>query len=128
MHAADEDGNTWVLGIWEMATKAGKSVLGTLLEILSDTDYVSSKSHNDTSKQILLNISCTMSDRAATQIKFNELLQDFRKEVVTELYGNKWIELPEKDQYFLYRQCNYFCGLHLLVPSSRRSISCFNCT
>ena len=115
MHAADEDGNIWVLGIREMATKSGQSVLGTLLEILSDIDYVSTKSNNETSKQILLNISCTMSDRAATQIKFNELLQDFRKEVVTELYGNKWVELPEKEQYSLYRLCNFFCGLHLLV-------------
>ena len=82
-----------------MATKAEQSVLGTMLEILSDIDYVSLKSNNKTSKPILLNISCTMSDRAATQIKFNELLQDFRKEVVTELYGNKWVELPEKEQY-----------------------------
>ena len=63
-------GNIWVLGIWEMATKAGQSVLGPLLEILSDIDYVSGKSNNETSKQILLNISCTMTDRAATHIKF----------------------------------------------------------
>lgn len=62
MHAADEDGNMWVLGIQEMAIKAGQSVLGTLLEILSDIHYVSSKSNNETSKQILLNISCTISD------------------------------------------------------------------
>ena len=61
---------SFIIIIIIIITKAGQSVFGTLLDILSDIDYVSSKSNNETSKQILLNISCTMTDRAATQIKF----------------------------------------------------------
>ena len=83
MHAADEDGNIWVLRIREMATKAGQSVLGTLLEILSDIDCVSSKSNNETSKQILLNISCTMSDRAAIIHNMEKCICDVKSWMIT---------------------------------------------
>ncbi|WAQ97662.1 hypothetical protein MAR_030352 [Mya arenaria] len=78
IHATDENGNYWVLGVREISTKAGKDVLQTLQQILGDIDVVSELSENPASIQILKNISSTMSDRASTQIKFNQLLEDFR--------------------------------------------------
>jgi hypothetical protein len=47
--------------------KSGKDTLTTLQDILGDIDEVSEMEDNLTRKQILLNITSTMSDRAATQ-------------------------------------------------------------
>ena len=39
-------------------------------------------------KKIVLKITCTMSDRASTQIKFNELLEEYRQEILPETVKN----------------------------------------
>lgn len=77
-HAVDKTGKTWVLGLRKMATKSGQSALDTFTEIVSDIEDSFSKTDCKISDQILMNISSTMSDRAATQKKFNKLLEDFR--------------------------------------------------
>ena len=61
-------------------SKAGKD-RDVLKVILGDIELSSEKA-DDTAKHILLKISCTMSDRASTQLKFNELLKDYRKEIL----------------------------------------------
>jgi hypothetical protein len=40
------------------------------------------------SKKMLVNIVATMSDRASTEIKFNELVQDFRRQILPDLIEN----------------------------------------
>ena len=113
-HAADEQGKTWCLGVREMATKGSETVLSTFKEILSDIDDVSS-SCSKKSEEIMLNITSTMSDRAATQIKFNTLLEEFRTDIVVNQIGESWDTFSDVQRSQLTKLCNFFCSLHVLV-------------
>lgn len=55
-----------------------------------------------------------MSDRAATEMKFNQLLAEYRTEVLPEMVRD-WHELEEDDRIVLSCLNNFFCGLHSLV-------------
>ena len=55
-----------------------------------------------------------MSDRAATEVKFNELLEAYREEILPEMIKD-WKDLSEELQSNLTRLNNFFCGLHGLV-------------
>lgn len=55
-----------------------------------------------------------MSDRAATEMKFNELLQSYRKEILPDIVQD-WENLYDEDRRVLSRLNNFFCGLHSLV-------------
>ena len=112
-HASDSDGRLYVLGLREITTKSGQDTLSTFQQILRDIDDVS---HNatDVAKKILVNITCTMSDRASTQIKFNELLEAYRQEVLPSTIEN-YAQLTDAQRLSLGKLCNFFCGLHALV-------------
>ena len=56
-----------------------------------------------------------MSDRTSTQIKFNELLEDYRANVIKESMGAAWDNMSLEEQLVCSRLCNFFCGLHVLV-------------
>ena len=73
-----------------MVTKSGQDTLATFQTILSDTDQVSTKTENSVCKHILLNIGSTMSDRAATQQKFIQLLEEYRKLLLMDDIGQAW--------------------------------------
>ena len=70
-----------VLGLRDIASKSGQDVLNNLKVILQDIQEVS-ETADETAQKILLNTSCTMSDRASTQIKFNELLEDYHRDIL----------------------------------------------
>ena len=70
-HVAASDGNMMVIGLSEIETKSAKDTLSTYKEIC-----------NEASMKILVHTVATMSDRAATEVKVNELLQQHRKEVL----------------------------------------------
>lgn len=55
-----------------------------------------------------------MSDRAATEMKFNELLQSYREEILPDIVQD-WENLYDEDRRVLSRLNNFFCGLHSLV-------------
>jgi hypothetical protein len=109
----DAEGKIWALGIRKMTTKSGHSVLGVLQDILGDIEQVSEGSEG-VPKAILRNISSTMSDRASTQLKFNELLEEFRGNILQKKMADAWEHLSASEQQSLSRLCN-FCALHLLV-------------
>ena len=115
IHAADAEARTWALGIREMCTKSSQRVLTVLQEILGDIEQVSEASENEIAKEILLNITYTMSDRASTQLKFNELLEEFRVNVLKDKMADNWDTLSIHEQQSLSKLCNLFCALHLLV-------------
>lgn len=92
-HVSDTNGQLWVLGLRNMVTKSGKDTLKTLQGILGDIDEVSEMEDKLTRKQILLNITSTMSDRAATQLKFNELLEEYRTHILKEEFEEQWDEM-----------------------------------
>lgn len=55
-----------------------------------------------------------MSDRAATEMKFNELLQSYREEILPDIVQD-WENLYDEDRRVLSRLNNFFWGLHSLV-------------
>jgi len=71
-HIRDSNGSFYTLGMRELTTKSGKDTLQVLKEILTDIDEVAKDTDNQTSKEILTNITSTMSDSASTEVKFNE--------------------------------------------------------
>lgn len=81
-----------------MATKSGSDTLSTL-QIILDINEISKSYENIVSKHILLSIVSTMSDRAATQKKFIELLEDYRKIVLMEDLGHNRQNMTEKNSY-----------------------------
>lgn len=123
-HVSDESGQLFVLGVRQLVTKSGQDVMNVLQEILTDINDVSKTVESDISKTILLNIVSTMSDRAATQAKFNSLLEDFRTNVLSETMAEKWCALSEAEQLSISKLNNFFCGLHALVHIAETANEC----
>ncbi|KAK6196440.1 hypothetical protein SNE40_001665 [Patella caerulea] len=55
-----------------------------------------------------------MSDRAATEKKFHDLLKEYREDILPLIYSN-WESLTESEQDSYSSMNNFYCGLHLLV-------------
>ena len=77
----DSEGTPFVLGLRELTTKSGRDTLDALKEILFDLDTRYYTADTLVSQNILFQIRNTMSDRAATEKKFNELLELYRTEI-----------------------------------------------
>ena len=76
-----------LLGLRDTATKSSSDTLDTFKEILCDSD-AATEDETYVGKKILSNIKNTMSDRASTETKFNELLKDYRESVLPEVIEN----------------------------------------
>lgn len=121
--ACDSKGNFWVLGLRDIETKSANDTLKVVNQILSDLDDTSRLDNKETSNNIVSHIVATMSDRAATEVKFNELLTEFRKEILPLTYHNyNTFTAEEKD--YIGNLCNFFCGLHALVNFAETAKSC----
>ncbi|KAK3096973.1 hypothetical protein FSP39_005288 [Pinctada imbricata] len=110
----DDEGTPYVLGLRELTTKSAKDTLDTFKEILFDLDNRYYTSQNLISQNILFHIRNTMSDRAATEMKFNSLLESYREEILPEVVRD-WEDLNDDDKRVIGRLNNFFCGLHSLV-------------
>ena len=113
-HLRDQEGRMYVLGLRELETKSASDTLATFQEILKDIEHRYKVDDSIVSKKCLVNIIATMSDRASTEIKFNELLQDFRSKILPDLIEN-WSSMSNEDQTAVSQLMNFFCGLHSLV-------------
>ena len=83
-------------------------------QILSDLNECASTSDNQVSKEIICHIVATMSDRAATEVKFNDMLYSYRKEILPLFYAN-YDTFSKAECESLETMSNFFCGLHALV-------------
>lgn len=119
-HVRDKEGRYFTLGLRDLTTKSGKDTLETFKEILDDIDKVANDTASDTSKKILTNIRTTMSDSASTEIKFNELLQEYRTSVLPYTVDN-YNQLDEASKHSVNTLMNFFCGLHSLVHFAETS-------
>lgn len=84
----DESKNSYLLGLREMHCKSSETVLDTLKEILHDNnDLCSEKEKDDNSVgfKLLTSIKNTMSDRATTEKKFQTLLEEYRREILSQI-------------------------------------------
>ena len=64
-----------------------------------------------------------MSDRHVVQKKFNELLEDYRKEMLPKIMAT-WNNLSKEQQVELHQMNNFFCGLHFLVAMADTASEC----
>ncbi|CAC5355667.1 unnamed protein product [Mytilus coruscus] len=55
-----------------------------------------------------------MSDRVQTNIAFNDLLEQYRLDIMPNFISN-WNELSNAERSMTSKVNNFFCGLHLLV-------------
>lgn len=120
--AADSSGTLWVLGLRDIETKSASDTLKVFQQILQDIDEKSCEEGSETSRKIVSHIVATLSDRAATEVKFNSLLYDFRKEILPLTYHN-YDDFSEAEKSSLEYMCNFFCGLHALVNFAEASKS-----
>ena len=104
----------WVLGLREIETKAAMNVLSTFQEILSDIDQACHSKNSEKSRQILANIVARVSDRAATEIKLGELIEQTRSEILPIVYEN-YDDLSEDEKTDAGSILVFSCGLHGLV-------------
>ena len=126
-HASDKEDNMFVLGLRNISTKSADDTLTGLKQILDDINEKSSQQNDITKKRILYNITSTMSDRAATEIKFNKMVEDLRKEVLPELRPH-FTQLSNAEQESCGRLLKFGCGLHGLVhhaEAATKSLSAF---
>ena len=93
----DKDRNSYILGLREMYCKSSTTVLATFKSILNDIDDNTSVS-NDGLK-LLANIKNTMLDRAATEKKFNDILENYRTDYRQKVWENK-VTIPAHKQNF----------------------------
>ena len=111
-HLSDNDKRYYTLGLRDIATKSANDTLSTFKELLHDLDDV--QEETDAGKKILTNIKNTMSDRAATELKWHELLNVHRKEVLPSMVEN-WDSLTDDAKAPLENITSFFCGLHSLI-------------
>lgn len=111
---SDAEGNLWCLGMREMKTKSAADTLSVFKEILSDIEEASRSSNNENSKLLLKHIVATMSDRAATEEKFNTLLQDYKNSLLPVIVEN-YETLSQAEQDSISKLGHFFCGLHALI-------------
>lgn len=109
---SDAQKNTYLLGLREMSNKSASTVLDTLKEILNDISEISNGT--DTGSRILSCIKNTMSDRAATEKKFQHLLESYRLEILPKVKVG-WEQMNDIERDTCGRMNNFFCGLHILV-------------
>lgn len=119
-HISDGDGRFWVLGLRDIPTKSSEDSLATFKEILSDLDDCLTS--GEAGKDILLKIRSTMSDRAATESKFVELLETYRGEVLPTILEN-YDEMSEDAKTAMTKLHMFFCGLHSLIQYAEVSVT-----
>jgi E1A/CREB-binding protein len=112
--ASGTDGNLWVLELRDIETKSADNTLKVFKEIFSDLNDISDSENDPVSRDIIKHICATLSDRAATEMKFNNLLESYRKDVLPLIYLN-YDTLSDNEKQQLETLCNFFCGLHSLV-------------
>ncbi len=97
-----------------MVSKSASDTLETLKVVLSDIgDMINKHANENTSKEtnkglkLLCQIKNTMSDRAATETKFNEMLETYRKECLP-LYMDGLEEFTQEAKEKLSEINNFF--------------------
>jgi hypothetical protein len=83
-------------------------------EILDDVTTRCKTTTSETGKKLLTKIRHTMSDAAATEKKFNKLVEALINEILPE-FRKVGDELEEQDAEVVIRLKNWTCGLHIMV-------------
>ena len=104
-----------VLGIREMVDKSALNQISCFRELLEDVAKCGSEP--GLVEKIIASIANMMSDRANTQVKFNDLFETWRSDCLFKVYEN-WPQLSAGQREQLARVNASFCSLHLLANYS----------
>ena len=111
---ATESGS-YTLGLRLVLSGSAQNTLDTLKEILDDLDLVQEQMGGSAvSSTIISKLKNTMSDRHAAEKLFNELLADYRAEILPDVVCG-WADANEFERVQFTRMNNFFCGLHFIV-------------
>ena len=114
----DENGREWLVGIRDLESKGAEHTMDAWKDILSD---ITARCKGDeeggisVGDKLLLTIHHTMTDRAATCVKFNTLLEVYVNEVLPLIQQTPADQLGEVHRDIIRRLNNFFCSLHSLV-------------
>lgn len=93
-----------------LPTKSAADTLAVFNEILSDIQSSTSSDSHTEKNEILYHIKSTMSDRAATEIRFSKLLEEFRSEILPLTIEN-FPRMTDDEKLSIEGLYNFFCGL-----------------
>ena len=116
----DENGREWLLGLCDLQTKSADDTLNVWKEILSDISNRCKGMEEDGlsgGDKLLLTIHHTMTDRAATCVKFNRIIELYVNEVLPLLQQTSVDQLGEEYCEIVRRLNNFFCSLHSLFTT-----------
>lgn len=108
---------TYTLGIRETDSGSAQTTLNTLEEILDDLTSAAAArkgAGTEIGKIILSKIKSTMSDRAATEKAFNDLLSQYRSEILPTVL-QEWEKLSDEERQSMSRMYNFYCGMHFVT-------------
>lgn len=106
---------TYTLGLRHVFSGSAEDSLSTFKEILEDIDTVQKELGTScTSSVILSKLKNTMSDRHAAEKLFNELLSEYRADILPDVVDG-WLVMSDSEREHFTRMNNFFCGLHFLV-------------
>ena len=109
------ESGTYTIGIRNMFSGSAQSTLDVFKEILEDIDAINTSLGRDSAlTKIVASIKNTMSDRHVVQKNFNELLENYRSEVLP-IALEDWATLSEVEKAQIQRMNNFFCGLHFIT-------------
>ena len=103
--------SSYTLGLMEMSSGSAKHTLDCLKNVLSDINMSTNSNAGD---KILTEIKNTMSDRHVVEKSFNNLLEDYRLEILPTVVEN-WEDLSDDEKTSISSLNSFFCGMHLVV-------------
>ena len=119
-HASDTEKRFYVLGLRDLATKSAEDTFNSFKTVLEDIEKTQKNTKNETAKKLLANITNTMSDRAATELKWHHMLENYRKNILPDVQKN-WDTLTEEEREPIEKLRSFFCGLHTYVQAAEVS-------
>ena len=114
----DENGERYLVGFTDIESKASEHTLDAWKFVLGEIDYHCKGAATDgvsAGVKLLSTIRNTMSDRAATEVKFHRLLEKYISECVPLIAATPDDQLEEGDRMVIRRLNNFFCALHSLI-------------
>lgn len=112
-------GGSYMLGLCHVFSGSAQDSLNTFKEILEDLDTVQTElGASQVSSKIVSKLKNTMSDRHAAEKLFNELLSEYRVDILPDVVDG-WCDMSDTENEQLTRMNNFFvvCTflLHLLI-------------
>ncbi|EGT46470.1 hypothetical protein CAEBREN_10612 [Caenorhabditis brenneri] len=105
----DNEKHFTCLGIEQVAEKSAQTAVDTLKNSVNQLPGAPSQIF----EKFLCKVSCTISDSAQTEQKFNKLIDSMRREIVPELVEG-FTNLSDEEKTAALNFSNYFCQLHII--------------